>query len=368
MIQELSKLADVATIGLLPNHLWKNRDKPMDDSPGLEHELIIWDRKPELWHRWCSWRKLRGFYLEKCQREGPPDILLVRNLQHVFNYFVNWLRAQPRRPLIVLLLGDSGLGQTISWRRRLRYKFKPMQMLEDQAARLYDACLVSSPSAKRFFEPRGIPCLWIPCAFHYDYTPPPPDPAQNGPIQFGYFGALSEHSSVLPLVRGFLDANVPGALHVCGHGPLSRELQQLAARHPNFHFDGFLPRQSDCPAWGQKVDVLINVRLPLWGQENSVPSKVFEYAAAGKAILSTRTAGMDAILGEEGIYIETGSFGDSLRDKLREVSAMPRPELQRRGAMIRSRILAQFSWAEQSRRIVEFLESFVGTRPAKVQA
>ena len=364
MVQALAAQVKISSVGLLPAKIWGHLDGPKDDSGGLENELLLWDRKPELWHRWRSWRKLRRFYLEKTRRDGVPDVLLVRNLQPVYNHFVKWLRRQPGRPLIVLLLGDSGgLGEQISPSRRLRYQFKPMMLLDEESVLLYDACLVSGINAKRYFEPRGVPWIWIPCAFHCAYDPPPPDPGRAGPIQFGYFGALSDHSAILPLVRTFLDSGVPGSLHVCGHGPLAGELEQLAKRHPNFHFDGFLPTQADCLAWAQKVDVLINVRLPLWGQDNSAPSKVFEYGVAGKAILSTRTAGMDEILGSEGIYIETDHFEDSLRQKLRAVAAMERAELQRRAAIIRTRMLKEFNWDEQSRRIVEFTRGIVNKRP-----
>jgi glycosyltransferase involved in cell wall biosynthesis len=362
MLQALSRSLDISTVGLLPAKLRGHWDGSKDASSGLEHELLLWNRKPELWHRWRSWRKLRLFYLEKIRREGMPDVLLVRNLQHVYNHFVKWLRRQPRRPPIVLMLGDSGgLGEKIPPLRRWRYKFKLMQMLEDESVLLYDACLGSGLKSRHYFEPRGVPWTWIPLAFPSAYSPPPPDPEASGPIRFGYFGALSEHSAILPLVRTFLSANVPGSLHVCGHGPSSGELAKLAERHPNFHFDGFLPKQSDCLAWAQQVDVLINVRLPFWGQENSVPSKAFEYAAAGKAVLSTRTAGMDEILGKEGIYIEAENFEDSLRQKLREISAMDRSELQRRAQAIRNRIVNEFNCDEQARRMVEFLTRLVET-------
>ncbi len=107
------------------------------------------------------------------------------------------------------------------------------------------------------------------------------------------------------------------------------------------------------------MDVLVNVRPPWWGKDNSAPSKVFEYGVAGKAILSTRTAGMDEILGTEGIYIETDAFEDSLRQRLREVSAMDRVELQRRAAIIRDRIINNYSWEKQSQLIIEFLTRLV---------
>ena len=150
--------------------------------------------------------------------------------------------------------------------------------------------------------------MWMPSAFNFRYDPPPASPAQTGPIRFGYFGQLAERTTVLPMVQGFLDAKVPGTLHVCGYGNLSNVLKELAGRHSNFHFDGLLPKQSDCLAWAQKVDVLINPRLPIQGLENSFPSKIFDFGMTGKAILSTRTGGVDKVLGEEGLYLETENF------------------------------------------------------------
>ena len=155
----------------------------------------------------------------------------------------------------------------------------------------------------------GFPVLSI-----YRYDPPPPIADAKGPIRFGYFGDF-RNRQVRQLVNAFLKAD-PGTLHICGHGPLSGELKQLAERHPNFQFDGFLPKQSDCFPGRKKWMFSSTCGLPGRGKDNSAPSKVFEYGVAGKAILSTRTAGMDEILGNEGIYIETENFEDSLRPKI----------------------------------------------------
>jgi glycosyltransferase involved in cell wall biosynthesis len=296
---------------------------------------------------------LRRFYLEKTDREGILDVVLVRNFTPVFNHFARWLRRQHPRPSIVLVFADSGmLGEKIPLLRRLRYRFKPMQMFDDQALVLYDACLSFGINTKRYFEPRGVPWLWMPSAFNFTYDPPPA-PAQDGPVRFGYFGGLSENYAIVPMVRAFLDAKLPGTLHVCGFGGSTDALKQLGERHPNFHFDGFLPKQSDCLAWAQRVDVLINPRLHLYGQENSFPSKIFEFGMTGKAILSTRTGGVDEVLKDAGLYLETENFEDSLRQKMREVAAMDRAELQRRGILIRNRILKDFNWDEQARRMLD---------------
>ncbi len=358
MAQALARHARVTSIGLISGAVFGGL-QPRDDSLGLEHELLLWERRPALWHRWFAWQRLRRFYRRKVAVEGPPDMLLVRNLAPVFHRFVRWLRRQPARPVIVLVLADSGtLGRPVSRSRRIRYALKPMQTLDDRAIHWYDACIGFGVETKRFFAPRGVPWMWMPSAFNFPYEPPADHPLA-GPIRFGYFGALAEHAAVLPMARLFLETDLAGTLHVCGFGKLAGALEELAARDTRLRFDGLQPSQAACLAWAQRVDVLVNPRLPIWGLENSFPSKVFEFAMAGKAILTTRTGGVDAVLGADGLYLETGDFDNSFKRRLREVAALDRAELQRRGAALRHRILRDYNWDTQARRMVEFLAGLV---------
>jgi len=360
MAQALARKTDLVSVGLLPQEVWGQLE-PKDDSIGLDHKLLLWERPPELWHRWWSWRQLRMFYLMEFVRNGMPDVVLVRNLTPVFNHFVKWLRAQRPRPAIVLVFADSStFGKKVSAWRKFRYSFKPMQTLNDDAMLLYDACISFGVGTRSFFDERNIPWMWMASSFNFSYDPPPPDPARTGPIRFGYFGALAEHAHILPTVKIFLDSKVPGSLRVCGFGKLADDLKALAGQHPNFHFDGVM-KQQECLAWAQQVDVLINPRLAIWGLENSFPSKVFEYAMTGKAILSTRTGGVDRVLEENGLYLDAENFESSLREKLKEVSALPRTELQRRGTAIRTHVLKNFNWDEQARRMVEFMDGVVSS-------
>ena len=362
MAQALSRLAEVTTVGLLPRQLWGHLE-PADNSLGLNHQLLLWERKPEPWHRWRSLQKLCAFYREEIRRHGVPDVLLVRNLSNVvYNYFVRWLRQQPRCPLIVTVLADSGLGQPVSSLRRLRYKIKPMQVLEETAVHWYDACLGFGIDTRRHFEPRGVPWLWMPAAYNFYFEPPPPA-AVAGPIRFGYFGGLSEAVGVLAMVRAFLASGIPGSLRLCGFGGLTDTIKQLAAINPNLHFDG-VKSQTECLAWAQQVDVLVNPRLPFAGWDNSFPSKLFEYAMAGKAILSTRTCGVDQVLRYEGIYVDAYDLEKSLGQKFREVSELERSELQRRGQAIRLRIVNEYNWDAQVQRVLAFLQGILKTRPA----
>src|SRR5438045_3129103 len=142
MAQGLSRHAQLSTVGLIGREVF-GKLEPRDDAIGLDHEFLLWDRRPELWHRWASWRQLRRFYIRKTDRDGVPDVLLVRNMQPIFNRFVRWVRRQKVRPLIVLVLADSGsLGQKVRLWRRIRYAFKPMVTSNDaKVLPLFDACI-----------------------------------------------------------------------------------------------------------------------------------------------------------------------------------------------------------------------------------
>jgi glycosyltransferase involved in cell wall biosynthesis len=115
-------------------------------------------------------------------------------------------------------------------------------------------------------------------------------------------------------------------------------------------------------AWAQKVDVLINPRLPIW--ENSFSSKIFQYGITGKAILSTRIGGVDEVLGEPGLYFDANNLETALRQKIADVAQMNRVDLQNRGTAIRRRILKDFNWDVQASRMATFLTSAVKTRRA----
>jgi glycosyltransferase involved in cell wall biosynthesis len=76
----------------------------------------------------------------------------------------------------------------------------------------------------------------------------------------------------------------------------------------------------------------------------------------GKAILSTRVGGVDLVLREEGLYVDGADLDESLRRALPGVARMERAELQRRGVAIRDRVLQEYNWDAQARRIIEFLK------------
>jgi glycosyltransferase involved in cell wall biosynthesis len=305
------------------------------------------------------WRLIRQYLI--WQEAGwAPDVVLVYNLAPIYNYFIRWLHRQANRPVLVLLLLDSPqLGRPLPWLKRLRYHFKPLVVPDAEMLDQFDGCIGLSPTVAEYFRPLGVPFLWMPggCAPDRATTLPPPaavpDPAE--PIRFGYFGALASHAGVGELVKTFLGSSLSNSLRVCGYGKLSEQLAEQARRDQRLRFHGLLPSAADCLRFGQSCDVLINPRPPIPGNENTFPSKVFEYGLCGRAILSAQLSGVPVVLGEDGFYFDERDFERSLAAALAQVAALPRSVLHERGRRLRERLLRQYSWEAQAVRMARFL-------------
>ena len=106
--------------------------------------------------------------------------------------------------------------------------------------------------------------------------------------------------------------------------------------------------------------MLVKPRPSVPGNDNNFSSKVFEYALSGRAILTSRLSGVDAVLGNEAFYFDEHDFDRGLRAALKQVAATPRAELRRRGAAIQERLLTQFTWAQQGQKLAGFLCDVLG--------
>jgi hypothetical protein len=106
--------------------------------------------------------------------------------------------------------------------------------------------------------------------------------------------------------------------------------------------------------------VLVNPRPASHGNENNFPSKLFDYALTGRAILTSDLSGVQAVLGADAFYFNPKEFVPSLREILIELARAPRTELRRRGAAVQTRVLAGFSWVKQSAGMAAFISEICG--------
>jgi glycosyltransferase involved in cell wall biosynthesis len=83
---------------------------------------------------------------------------------------------------------------------------------------------------------------------------------------------------------------------------------------------------------------------------------LFEYALCGRAILTSKLSGAETVLGPQAAYFDPQNFKANLEAGLRELAALPRTELNRRGLAIQHRVLTEFAWEKQAERMAQFIE------------
>jgi glycosyltransferase involved in cell wall biosynthesis len=358
LIHSLRSRFDIRSVGLSSVNV--NRlPRPLPSSPGLDNALNLLDRKPALWN-WLrsSWRLQSA--CRQWRREGwRPDLIVVCNFTSVYNAFIRRLARRKHRPQLVLYLADSTLLDVPLPRlKRWRYQLKPFKWLDDDMAGLYDACVAVSAETEPRFTAGKIPWLWLPNGI---------DPArlrrnaagpESGPIVFGYFGHAGEHTGIHHLLRLFTATPRPARLKVCCFGKMRGQLASRFADLPNVSFHGPFDPEG-CVEFGTGCDVLINPRLKAPGNRNNFPSKVFEYALTGRAVLSSQLSGADKVLGPAAYYFDANHYSASLGQMLEVLASTPRTELRRRGAGLQNHLLAEYQWETQGRRLASFLQDLL---------
>jgi Glycosyl transferases group 1 len=322
--------------------------------------LDLTDKQPEMIHRMLSLLRLRRSYQKWRATGWCPDLIIVCNFSPIYNGFVRWLKGQKSAaPVLVLYLADSAsLGIEVPWLKRFRYRFKPLVYPEAEMVKYFDACVAVSLSTETFFSTRGVPWLWLPNGCDPNRALRPEAVTNEGPTRFGYIGSLGAHTGLPDLLRVFTAKERNSILHICGFGKARPKIAAACRKHPGLQFHD--PRSPDaCVQLARNWDVLLNPRPIRPGNQNNFPSKIFEYALSGRAILSSRVSGADLVLGPEASYFDEHNFESSLDEALEQLAKTPREELNRRGAVLQRRLLSQFSWAQQGERLAGFLRKLL---------
>lgn len=361
-VHELEKAFTIHAVNILP---FAAESPPgADPSSGVSSQLTLVEGKPAaLRLRMAAWR-LRRYYQTTYGSTKGPKVIFVYNLTPVYNHFIRWLRTQPGCPRIVLLLGDSPhLGRRLPTFKRFRYRFKPLYYPDDDMLRFFDGCVGLSQSAESHFQRRGIPYLWLPGACDPNEVDPSVHDLENdrssNPIRFGYFGSLSPYAGVQILAESFMASQSRGTLDICGYGKQADELAAMVRRDSRIRFRGLLESPADCLRFGAGCDVLVNPRPASHGNENNFPSKVFQYATCGRAILTTRLGGVDSVFGNSAYYLETTNLADLLKGELERLAEVPRTELRKRGQALRQRVIDEYTYERWGEKVSAFIRSLI---------
>lgn len=303
----------------------------------------------ELAYSLPSWLRL-----DRAAREFAPDVIYER--YNLF-YLAGALVAR-RRGLPLLLEVNAPLAEERARFGKLRLR-RLASWAENFVWRRADRVLPVTEVLAGHVRRGGVAASRITVVPNgIDLEDFPPGPAQrqagNGvDVVLGFVGFVRDWHGLDAVVRAM--ASVPGArrltLQVVGEGPARAGLEQLAAElgiADRVRFTG-LAKRDEIPAYVAGFDIALQPAAVAYAS----PLKVFEYMAAGRAIVAPDQPNLREVLrdGETALLFDParpGAMWDAVLRLVEDASLR-----QRLGAAARDDVLARdFTWAGNARRVV----------------
>ncbi len=129
-----------------------------------------------------------------------------------------------------------------------------------------------------------------------DEYKPITNPEKDPYIFFG--GALYERYGVLDMVNAYLKSGINDNLIIAGHGDLDAQLNELMKSNPKIKYLGIISKEQ-MYAYEQHAVICINPRrYDKKLDEESIPSKVLEYASNKANIISSKSTDLMMIFGD----------------------------------------------------------------------
>lgn len=175
-------------------------------------------------------------------------------------------------------------------------------------------------------------------------------------------GSLDEPNGLRVLLEAF--SKLRGdhyRLRIAGAGPLENEVRSAAARDARIEYCGFLAF-NDVLRLYASADVLINMRLTKSvNTKYFFPSKLMEYLASGRPVISTCTGHVEEELGRY-LYLLKDETPQGLADLLVDIEGQGFQIREEKGTTARDYMLANKTWSAQGSRIASFIRSLVAQK------
>lgn len=170
-----------------------------------------------------------------------------------------------------------------------------------------------------------------------------------------YCGKISEENGLKRLIQGFMELDyVDVRLLVCGDGDLLGELKKMAEKDSRIVFTGQLSHEVML-SLEQHATVLVNPRYT--GRENtaySFPSKLIEYMATGRPVMTSRLEGIPEDYDPYVLYLKDNS-AESVTDTMQKVYQMNRTSLEAFGQAGKSFVEKYKSSKTQGKKLYDHL-------------
>jgi glycosyltransferase involved in cell wall biosynthesis len=293
---------------------------------------------------WSMMRRLFGRW-----PDGRPDAILVANPLTRFTapaILAGWWYGIPVATIVADLTcsqaGQPPVTRLRNWLQTLMVRLSP------------GTVVFSSHTANDFRRDKpSIRMVRPPATYLLDLPQPPAEPAAHA-VYFA--GSLSESAGVNLLLDAIPHVTDPAIeFWFSGRGPLEGRLKHQAASDPRIRFFGFVS-DDEYSTMLQKAAVLVNPRPSrLLENRYNFPSKLMEYMASGRPILSTATSDVAEHYGSDLIVLEDETPQGLARCIERSV-ALPAGTRAALGARARAAVDGA-TWRIEAERILAFIRT-----------
>ncbi|MCA9743080.1 glycosyltransferase family 4 protein [candidate division KSB1 bacterium] len=250
------------------------------------------------------------------------------------------------------------------------------EKLELQTLHSADAVIAISTILKNYYVEQGIAAEKIhviPNGADPEKFAPRPKPAElvkaydlNGKTVIGWIGALVGWSGIekmLSMARQILQSDRQAAFMMVGGGD-NQALFQKELQAGEFADRVILPGSVPHEAVGDYLacmDIVLAPypKLPFWYASSM---KIFEYMAAGKALISSAVGQVNEVIqdGQNGLLYDP----DNAEELTEKVKTLLKDEAlrQRLGEQARSDLLANYTWSHHAKQIAEIFQEIVARK------
>lgn len=181
----------------------------------------------------------------------------------------------------------------------------------------------------------------------------PPQYKCGMPVKYMYAGKLDRSPGVDLAVKAFRKLPMEDIeLHITGNGDFEEWIKKESEADPRIHFHGRLEYEEYINLY-KDVNILLNTRnMNMPENRNNFPSKMMEYIASGRVIVSTKFAGWEK-------YMDYALFCDCEINSIADAMIKAREQYVQNYIQIFHRnreLMLKYDWISQAKRIVAMIE------------
>lgn len=273
------------------------------------------------------------------------DCLMTYNVTYAWMFAPALARRLDKKSALIL----ADYSSEESYRSLARRLYARLQL---KVIQKYDFVIGLSETTRRYLKPNQR-FLCVEGGIDqdaYDYfgqSSADEQQHEDGGTTYMYAGILEPVTGVDMLLKAFSRIGNPAIrLKISGKGSMENLVQDATKRDDRITYLGCVPYEEYLSNLKQ-ADILVNPRnMNLPENENNFPSKIMEYLATGRPIISTRFPGWEK-------YNEYIAFCESTVDGLQ--TALEATDAGRNNAKEQRKFAAGFLWSNQVKKIQSLL-------------